>query len=265
MNDVAMSRHSVQTGNLILVNSDHPYNEHAEDRDLVPANDPTWTIASGPQAPNGCQQLLARRAAAPLNQLMRAINGWDAIVAVSGWRPYQEQVNIWEESIAQDGLAFTQRYVAKPGCSEHHTGLAIDLGFPKSEPQDYIRPNFPYEGICQEFRKRAAAYGFIERYPEGKEAITGVAHEPWHFRYVGRPHAAVMRDRGLVLEEYLAYLQQFDGPRNALVWEANGQRWSIWHVEASPTDPTHICIDRAALYAVSGDNCGGFIVTTQLF
>lgn len=265
MNDVTMSRHSIQTGNLILVNGDHPYNEHAEDRDLVPADDPTWTIASGPQAPHACRQLIARRAAAPLNQLMRAIDGWSSIAAVSGWRPYQEQVNIWEESIAQHGLAFTRSYVAQPGCSEHHTGLAIDPGFLDGTPLDFIRPNFPYEGICQEFRDKAAAYGFVERYPEGKEALTGVAHEPWHFRYVGRPHAAIMRDRGFVLEEYLAFLRQFDGPQNAFVWQAQGQRWSIWYVEAAKTDPTCIHIDRSGLYAISGDNCNGFVVTTQLF
>lgn len=265
MNDVIMSPHSVQTGNLILVDPHHPYNELAEDRDLVPADNPTWTVASGPLQPGACQQLMARRAAAPLNQLMRHIDGWQSIAVVSGWRPYQEQVNLWDESVAQSGLEFTQRYVAQPGCSEHHTGLAIDLGFPKGEALDTIRPNFPYNGICQEFRDHAAAYGFVERYPQGKEAITGIDPEPWHFRYVGRPHAAIMRARNLVLEEYLELLEQFDGPANALVWQANGQRWSIWRTAASKTEPTRISVNRSGLYAVSGDNRGGFIVTTQLF
>ena len=61
----------------------------------------------------------------------------------------------------------------------------------------------PYEGICQRFRELAPLYGFIERYPANKEAVTGIAHEPWHFRYVGRPHAQRMTDLGLTLEEYL--------------------------------------------------------------
>lgn len=65
------------------------------------------------------------------------------------------------------------------------------------------RPAFPYEGVCQMFRERAAEFGFVERYPAGKEPITGIAHEPWHFRYVSPPHARAMVRRGLVLEEYL--------------------------------------------------------------
>ena len=80
-------------------------------------------------------------------------------------------------------------------CSEHQTGLAIDLGL-ASEEIDVIRPNFPYSGVCAAFRKQAADYGFILRYPAGKEAVTGIAYEPWHFRYVGVPHARFMLNRG---------------------------------------------------------------------
>ena len=74
---------------------------------------------------------------------------------------------------------------------------------------DFICPDFPYEGVCQRFRKEVVKYGFIERYPEGKENITKIAPEPWHFRYVGFPHSEIMRDKNLALEEYVDYIRGF--------------------------------------------------------
>lgn len=146
--------------------------------------------------------LLEREAARSLEALMAELDGWQSIVPVSGWRSFQEQEDIYQSSLAEHGLEFTQKYVALPGHSEHQTGLAIDLGL-KGPELDFIRPAFPYEGICQRFRERAADFGFVERYPAGKETVTGIAHEPWHFRYVDPAHAREMVRRGLVLEEYL--------------------------------------------------------------
>ena len=70
------------------------------------------------------------------------------------------------------------------------------------EHMDFICPEFPYDGICGHFRALAPDYGFILRYTKEKEAITGISEEPWHFRYVGVPHARIITDRGLCLEEY---------------------------------------------------------------
>lgn len=78
--------------------------------------------------------------------------------------------------------------------SEHQTGLAIDLAENK-EQIDFICPHFPYTGICGEFRAAAPRFGFIERYVSGKEQITGIGAEPWHFRYVGYPHSVIMAEK----------------------------------------------------------------------
>ena len=137
-----------------------------------------------------------------LDQLLAAVDGAGTIIPVSGYRPQTEQQAIWDDTLAEHGSAFTETYVARPGCSEHQTGLAIDLG--EDVPDlDFIRPSFPDSGACGAFRRAAARYGFLQRYCREKEALTGIAAEPWHFRYVGRPHARIMTDRGLVLEEYL--------------------------------------------------------------
>ena len=107
-------------------------------------------------------------------------------------------------------MLFRSTYVALPGHSEHESGLAVDLGL-KKDVIDFIRPDFPYDGICGVFRELAPDYGFIERYPRGKEAVTGIGHEPWHFRYIGTPHARILTESGLVLEEYAAQFSAEEG------------------------------------------------------
>ena len=155
--------------------------------------------------------LLERQAGARLEQLMDEIDGWDVIAPVSGWRSRGEQQSIWDESMRDNGSEYTRTYVALPGHSEHQTGLAIDLGL-RREHIDFICPEFPDTGVCGQFRERAADYGFVLRYPAGKENITGIGHEPWHFRYVGVPHARIMTEQGMTLEEYTDYIRQFDSP-----------------------------------------------------
>lgn len=175
---------------LILVNRQHP----------CPAIAPQDLTAAHPGFPN---VLLEREAAQPLSRLMEKLGGWGPIVPVSGWRSFAEQQKIYTDSLRDNGRGFTKQFVALPGHSEHQAGLAIELGL-EGPDLDFIRPAFPYEGICQRFRELAPAYGFIQRYPAGKEAVTGIAHEPWHFRYVGTPHAESIARQGLTLEEYLA-------------------------------------------------------------
>ena len=149
--------------------------------------------------------LLERQAAAMLAACLRAVGAAGRILPVSGWRSHAEQQAIWADTLRREGAAFTKKYVALPGCSEHETGLAIDLA-EKADEIDFIRPAFPYDGVCGAFRRAAARYGFIERYREDKTGLTGIAAEPWHFRYVGAPHAQLMEQRGLCLEEYIALL-----------------------------------------------------------
>lgn len=176
---------------LVLANRDHPVT--GEPADLVSVSSEYPEIK------------LRKAAQTALTQLLHAIGGGQKIVPVSGYRSRNEQEKIYESSLQENGYEFTQKYVAIPGYSEHQTGLAIDLALNR-EPIDFIRPHFPCDGICGEFRNQAVQYGFIERYPQGKEHLTGIAYEPWHFRYVGYPHAEIMSKNGLTLEEYIKTL-----------------------------------------------------------
>ena len=177
----------------LLVNPGHPLAEGFEPSSLSPALP-------------GSDILLESECAAALTALVRAVGGEGKIIPVSGYRPHAEQLALWEDTLKARGEDFARKYVALPGCSEHETGLAVDLALDTGGEIDLIRPYFPYDGVCGEFRSRAAEYGFIERYQSGKEAVTGIAAEPWHFRYVGAEHALAIVSRGLALEEYVKLL-----------------------------------------------------------
>lgn len=191
MKKMLLSRDKKYNEDLILVSAKDPYCEVDKRLNLFPVSKNTHVI------------LLREHVRKQLFALLEEVNGWEEIVPVSGWRSLEEQQEIYRSSLRENGEEFTRKFVALPGCSEHQTGLAIDLGL-KMEKIDFICPDFPQEGICQRFRERAAAYGFIERYQKEKEHITGISAEPWHFRYVGCPHAERMNRMGLCLEEYVA-------------------------------------------------------------
>ena len=158
-------------------------------------------------------------------------------------------------------LKTERKYVALPDCSEHQTGLAIDLAL-NQEPLDFIRPYFPRDGICGRFREKMISYGFVERYPEGKEDITGIAAEPWHFRYVGLPHAAIMMLRGYCLEEYIDYLSLFPAEGPHLEISVQNKNFEIFYQKLSETDGSvTLELPSSLPFQASGTNAGGCVVT----
>ena len=245
---IELHRKNIHTGNLILVNADYPYNEQVNETDLVNVDK------------FACDVLLERRAVTLLSKLMEEINGWDQISAVSGWRSMQEQENIYAQSLKENGSEFTQKYVALPGHSEHQTGLAIDLAL-TSDNIDFIRPDFPYTGICQTFRELSSQYGFIERYPQKKESITGIAHEPWHFRYIGVPHAEIMKKNDLCMEEYIPFIKQFAYGEQKYNFTVAQKNFSVSYLPASEAEIVCIEIAEDVSYTISGNNIDGYIIT----
>lgn len=113
----------------------------------------------------------------------------------SGFRSYDYQSGLYERYVEKSGKAEADRYSARPGHSEHQTGLAfdlntIDISFADTAEYDWLKVH-------------CAEYGFIIRYPENGESITGYMYEPWHIRYLGTDTARKVYDSGLTLEEYL--------------------------------------------------------------
>lgn len=124
------------------------------------------------------------------------------ITAFSTFRSYDYQVELYDRYVARDGQAAADRYSARPGYSEHQTGLAFDIGEVGNEA-DWASNRFGQTPAGKWVNENAHRYGFILRYPEGKEHITGYMHESWHFRYVGKEIAKEIHEKGITLEEYL--------------------------------------------------------------
>ena len=123
----------------------------------------------------------------------------------STYRSVKRQQEIWDEFEKDKGIEYTKKYVAVPGYSEHHTGLAIDVCLIKDgKTIDDNDEMIAEKEIFAKIHKKLAKHGFILRYPEGREADTGYGYEPWHFRYVGSSKVAKeITDKGMILEEYL--------------------------------------------------------------
>jgi len=121
----------------------------------------------------------------------------------SAWRSIREQQKIMDEYIEKYGIDYTNKYVAPVGASEHHTGLAIDLGIYESK-DEYVDNDdlFRHEKQFLTIHPYLKYFGFILRYPIGKENITGYDYEPWHIRYVGKRMAFKITNSGLTLEEF---------------------------------------------------------------
>lgn len=239
-----LTERQIGVGALILVNPDHPVRPEA----LRPARlSPVLGAAD---------ILMESRAAALLQELVASVNGLGKIVPVSGWRSAGEQQEIWDSTMASDGEEFTRKYVALPGCSEHQTGLAIDLGR-AARKVDFIRPAFRDTGVCGAMKRAAARYGFILRYAAQKQAVTGIAYEPWHFRYVGTPHAMLMERNDLCLEEYLPWLRRAE----RVCCLPDGREVCIRYIPAAGA-ATGLSVPDNLCCQISGDNEGGFILTS---
>lgn len=148
----------------------------------------------------GGGQRLRSEAAAALKQLIAgaAAAGY-TINPLSGYRSYATQVSVYNREVRVYGQAVADTQSARPGTSEHQTGLAIDVGGGGCGIEDCFGKTAEGRWIAA----NAHMYGFIIRYPEGKMAITGYRYEPWHIRYVGVNTAQDMRTKGiLTLEEY---------------------------------------------------------------
>ncbi|MEG0019487.1 MAG: M15 family metallopeptidase [Oscillospiraceae bacterium] len=247
MSTITLNKSNIFKGNLILVNADFPLKCSAN-IELMPAN------------VNFLDIFVEKNVSNFLIHALAYVNCTHEIVPVSGYRTLAEQENIYATSLAESGDAFTRKYVALPSHSEHQTGLAIDLGLNKDEI-DFIRPDFPYSGICDAFRKSAHRYGFIERYQKGKEHMTGIAQEPWHFRFVGYPHSEIISTMGLCLEEYIEYLKNFTYEGEHLKFLGANGEVEIFYLPILSDCAVTLPLPENYLWQVSGNNCDGVIIT----
>lgn len=130
------------------------------------------------------------------------------LMLVSAYRSYESQEKVYKDKIKNAGTEEANKYVAKPGTSEHQTGLAVDVN---SVPFTELAEDFEKTKEGKWIKENCSEYGFIIRYPKGKEEKTGYSYEPWHLRYVGKETAKAIMSNNLTLEEYLESLVKNKG------------------------------------------------------
>lgn len=190
--DASMASAGADSDVLILINKHHKLPADYVPSDLV-------TVESTTPAAIG--QQMSQPAAEAFEQLAAAAKEEEhTIKLVSGYRSYETQERLYESYLIRDG-SYASRYSALPGHSEHQTGLAADVSSPSVEYDLVEAYGSTKEGIW--LADNAHRFGFILRYGEGEENITGYIYEPWHIRYVGVDAATEIYKKNLTLEEYL--------------------------------------------------------------
>ena len=153
------------------------------------------------------RQMRAEAAEAMLVLMEAAKEEGLGLLCVSGYRSYGTQKVVFDNKVKAVGEEAALKYVAYPGQSEHQTGLAMDLT--SRDLANGLTSSFADTAEGQWVAMNAHRFGFIIRYPAGKENITGYNYEPWHIRYVGQEVAQYIYEHGLTLEEYLEADESF--------------------------------------------------------
>ena len=264
-----LSRDEVNEGALILVNA---YNEYvfpeSMEGDLVSIVDNKSEYCHT----SGYSTLIAGQAIKAFNTMCAdyySETGFQWLQINSAYRSREAQEKLYADYERDYGADYAAKYVANPGYSEHHTGLGIDLNVNRNGAISYIESD---EG-CAWFRDRCNDYGFILRYPDDKVHLTGISYESWHYRYVGKPHARIMKDMNLCLEEYVDYVKSYTYDGNCLgyseetgVFDMKAEEFyenggtMIYYVPAEE-ETTAVLVPKDCTYTVSGNNVDGFIVT----
>ncbi len=183
---------NLDDGNLILVNKFYHLPDKYEPDDLVPLSS---------KYNQGTNNKMRKEAA---EAFMEMVDGalLDNIILKnsSAYRSYNYQVNLYKSYVNRDGKKEADIYSARPGYSEHQTGLCADI--------NTISSSFSNTKEAKWLSKNAYKYGFILRFPKGSEDVTGYKYESWHYRYVGKKVSKIIYDNDLTLEEYYAYYME---------------------------------------------------------
>lgn len=180
---------NLSKANLLIVNKYNKLNSIYIPSDLVEI-DPKY--GNGQLQKEAYQYLIIMAEAAELDGL--------SIYARSSYRSYEYQENLYNSYLSLYGQEYTDSVVARAGHSEHQTGLAIDISSNSSDNLYFVDTNeFKW------LKNNAHKYGYILRYPEGKETITGYSYESWHYRYVGKDIATIIYNESITYDEYYSY------------------------------------------------------------
>jgi len=248
---VAKIPNAIYEGDLVLVNKEYEYSFPVTDETQIV---PIYEQMSGSYKVSDYETSLSTKAISALNNMMDAFyeqTGLADGMIISGYRTKEYQDEIYNSGTSD----------IKGGYSEFHTGLSFDLGiFPEGENSYYYLPEGEYAWI----QENCGNYGYILRYPEGKEDITGMDKKSYQFRYVGIPHAVYMCQNNMCLEEYINFIKSYTYETEHLTVAGPDKNYEIYYVPADMSADTEVPVPSDKTYEISGNNVDGFIVTVEL-
>ncbi|MFJ5749123.1 VanY-A/VanY-F/VanY-M family D-Ala-D-Ala carboxypeptidase [Peribacillus frigoritolerans] len=239
---IEITEEQIHQGNLLLVNSEYAVEQAGIQSDIINLFTHKG-LTAGYQLPNN-EIKLSEEIAEKFSEMIAAAeeDGVSNFLISSGYRDFDEQNRLYKEMGAD--------YALPAGHSEHNLGLALDVGSTQMKMKEAPEGEWIEENAWKN--------GFILRYPANKTDITGIQYEPWHIRYVGLPHSAIMQEMNLALEEYLDYLKD----EKSISISVEGKKYTISYYPISQNGIIEVKVPANEQYEISGNNMDGVIVTT---
>ncbi|NMD71488.1 VanY-A/VanY-F/VanY-M family D-Ala-D-Ala carboxypeptidase [Bacillus sp. DNRA2] len=239
INRVEITEDQIYQGDLLLVNNNYPVHQESIKSDIVNLSANSDLAQS--YALLGSDIYLSADIAHKFKEMVESAKkeGLQYFAITSGFRDFDEQSVLYQNM----GSA----YALPPGYSEHNLGLSLDVG--STQMKMAVAP----EGKWIE--ENAWKFGFVLRYPKDKAKITGIQYEPWHIRYVGLPHSAIMKEKNFSLEEYMDFLTE----QKSISTTIDGDKYEITYYPLS--EDTTIQVPSNLPWEISGNNIDGVIVT----
>lgn len=236
-----ITKEQIYKGDLLLVNRDYPVKKDSIRSDIINVNHNSELVRG--------YVIFDRNLRLSKYVVKKFLNVVDAagkdgvqhFLMSSGYRDFKEQSKLYKE-MGSD-------YALPAGYSEHNLGLSLDVGSTQKKMEKAPEGKWIEENVWK--------HGFVLRYPKNKSNITGIQYEPWHIRYVGLPHSAIMQKKNFTLEEYLDFLKE----EKEISTEVEGKKYTVSYYKVSENMKVNVPANKQ--YEISGNNMDGIIVTVQ--
>ncbi|MGE7623442.1 VanY-A/VanY-F/VanY-M family D-Ala-D-Ala carboxypeptidase [Viridibacillus sp. NPDC096237] len=236
-----ITKEQIYKGDLLLVNKNYPVKEGSVKSDIINLSQNKELVRG-----YGVLDRNLRLSREIVNKFLRVVDaaekeGVRNFLISSSYRDFEEQRQLYQK-MGSD-------YALPAGYSEHNLGLSLDVGSTQTKMENAPEGKWIEEKVWK--------YGFVLRYPKNKTNITGIQYEPWHIRYVGLPHSAIMQKKKFTLEEYLDFLKE----KKEISINVEGKKYTISYYQISKSTTVNVPVNQH--YEISGNNVDGVIVTVH--
>ncbi|WP_144561702.1 M15 family metallopeptidase [Bacillus mycoides] len=236
-----ITKEQIYKGDLLLVNKDYPVQEDSIKSDIINVFQNTELVRGYVVLDRSTH--LSKDIVKKFLKIVEAAEkeGVHYFLISSGYRDFKEQRNLYEK-MGSD-------YALPAGYSEHNLGLSLDVGSTQMKMEKAPEGKWIEDNVWK--------YGFVLRYPKNKSNITGIQYEPWHIRYVGLPHSAIMQKKKFTLEEYLDFLKE----KKEISTNVEGKEYTVSYYKVSNNTTINVPVNQ--YYEISGNNMDGVIMTVH--